>query len=101
MGSELSCPCGARQDIDQETPKENNKDIIEEVMKGKLSKDQILFRSLLWNTRTTGNEWILDKCEELSVGVFLRQGATRQWYKGFLQVGEQFDASCNNKGNSE
>ena len=43
MGSELSCPCGARQDIDQETPKENNKDIIEEVMKGKLSKDQILF----------------------------------------------------------
>ena len=47
------------------------------------------------------NEWILDKCEELSIGVFLRQGTTRQWYKGFLRVGEKFDASCNNRRNSE
>lgn len=43
MGSELSCPCGGRQDMEQETPSDNNKDIIEEIMRGKLSKDQILF----------------------------------------------------------
>ena len=43
MGSELSCPCGTRQDIEQDAPKESNKDIIEEVMKGKLSKDQLLY----------------------------------------------------------
>lgn len=45
MGDELSCPCGNRHELEQETKKATSgeEDIIKEVMKGKLSKDQILY----------------------------------------------------------
>ena len=44
MGNELSCPCA--NDIEYENPKEKKKtdiDIIEQVMKGKLSREELLY----------------------------------------------------------
>ena len=44
MGNELSCPCA--NDIESENPKVNKKtdiDIIEQVMKGKLSREELLY----------------------------------------------------------
>ena len=34
---------------------------------------------------STGDEWILGKCEKLSVGVFMRQELYRIKLKGFLE----------------
>jgi len=45
MGDELSCPCGNRQDItDLQNNNKVQKDIIEEVMQGKLSKDELIYQ---------------------------------------------------------
>ena len=45
MGDELSCPCGNRQDItDLQNNNKIHKDIIEEVMQGKLSKDELIYQ---------------------------------------------------------
>jgi len=44
MGSELSCPCGERQDIQVEESKEKHVDIVEELLKGKLTEDDIFFQ---------------------------------------------------------
>ena len=42
MGNELSCPCGNRTDI-EETPKEVSNDILQTVLRGKLTKDQLIY----------------------------------------------------------
>jgi hypothetical protein len=44
MGSELSCPCGERQDIHVEESKVKHVDIVEELLKGKLTEDDIFFQ---------------------------------------------------------
>ena len=42
MGNELSCPCGNRTDI-EETPKEVSNDILQTVLRGKLTKEQLIY----------------------------------------------------------
>ena len=43
MGNELSCPCSSDYDFEKPNEKKNDVNIIEEVMKGKLSKEDLLF----------------------------------------------------------
>lgn len=43
MGSELSCPCGNRNMDIEETPKPKETDIIQEVMRGKLLPEELLY----------------------------------------------------------
>ena len=43
MGNELSCPCASDYDFEKPNEKKNDVNIIEEVMKGKLSKEDLLF----------------------------------------------------------
>ena len=43
MGNELSCPCSRNEDFDIPKEKKNDIDIIEEIMKGKLSKEDLLY----------------------------------------------------------
>jgi hypothetical protein len=43
MGSELSCPCGDRNDIEKEEPPKMNTDIVKEVMRGKLLPEELLY----------------------------------------------------------
>ena len=43
MGNELSCPCATDVDFDNPKEKKTDVDIIEEVMKGKLSREDLLY----------------------------------------------------------
>ncbi len=60
MGSELSCPCGDRSHIETNPNNQNDPDIIEEVMKGKLSPNDITYQ---YNYKQT--KICLIKTEEL------------------------------------
>ena len=55
MGDELSCPCGNRQDITDLQNNKIHKDIIEEVMQGKLSKDELIYQC------SSNNEFLCSK----------------------------------------
>ena len=49
MGSEMSCPCGNRPQIkDETTPQGNDMDIIEKIAKTRLSEDDLLFSKLCY-----------------------------------------------------
>ena len=56
----------------------------------RISKDRVVIRRLLWNTWSSGDERILDKRQELSVGVFLRQGAAMRWAQRILELSKNF-----------
>ncbi len=43
MGSEMSCPCGTRPQINEETPNGDDMDILEKIAKTRLSEDDLLF----------------------------------------------------------
>lgn len=43
MGGELSCPCGRRLDLEPQIKAKTDYDIINEVMKGKLKKEHLLY----------------------------------------------------------
>lgn len=43
MGNELSCPCSEHYEVIDKSENQNGGDIIDEVMKGKLPKEEILF----------------------------------------------------------
>ena len=47
MGSEMSCPCGNRPNIKEETPVGNDLDIIEKLQKTRLSEEDLLFSIIL------------------------------------------------------
>jgi len=44
MGSELSCPCGNRNDVETVPTKEKVDDIVQELLKSKLSEDDLQFQ---------------------------------------------------------
>jgi|LauGreDrversion4_2_1035121.scaffolds.fasta_scaffold1672199_1 hypothetical protein len=46
MGTEMSCPCGTRPQIKEETPLEDDMDILEKIAKTRLSEDDLLFSKI-------------------------------------------------------
>jgi hypothetical protein len=61
MGSELSCPCGSKNQLEtEESPNKKETDIIEEIMKGKLLPQNITFEHTYKQTKIC-----LIKTEEL------------------------------------
>ena len=47
------------------------------------------------------DERILDKCEDLTVRFFMRKELQGSNSKDFRDIGEYFEASCNNKSDEE
>ena len=65
-----------------------------------VSEDQIVFRRILWDTWTNGDERIPDNCEELFVHVFRRKRSCN--VAGTMDsrnTWKYYKASCNNKIN--